>query len=67
MGVIVIVETCALCLARKVYLTENEVRVRRENPRLSPICDSCVESMRKRARIPHTAQPTLPATFRATT
>jgi hypothetical protein len=67
MSVIVIVETCALCLARKVYLTEREQRARAHNPRLQPICDACVESMRTRARSPHTAQPTLPATFRATT
>lgn len=42
-----IVEPCAKCLVRKVYLTESEVSMRRDNPRLSPICSACVERMRK--------------------
>jgi hypothetical protein len=70
MSSIVVVEKCGLCLVRSVYLTESEISMRRENPRLAPVCAACVESMRATAaRLAGTrriAPQTPPATARGT-
>jgi hypothetical protein len=44
-----LVEKCGKCLWRSVYLTESEISLRRQHPRLMPICEFCVDAMRQAA------------------